>query len=105
MNKRLAALDAPYFWERFFYRHHRVWGAIIIAGAAYAAITLLRLDDPAGVANALGLPFGASANLILVQSVHALLLLGSLLALPFGCVVLIRPSLLKRVERQANREL
>lgn len=99
------AQGAAWFWERYFYRRHRVFGGLIVLGALYVVVRLLTLGSPGNVATALGFATANGVGVILIQTGWALLLLGSLLALPFGAIVFVRPSLLKGIERQANRPL
>lgn len=98
-----TGLDRTVFWERFFYRHHWSLGGLIIVGAAYIIAMLLTFDDPPRIAAAFGVSGAGELAIILIESLRAVLLLCSVLALPFGAVIFIRPSLLKAVERVANR--
>ncbi|HET7370715.1 MAG TPA: hypothetical protein VFK45_07750 [Gammaproteobacteria bacterium] len=110
-NRAIALVEfggtqqASWFWERYFYKRHYTFGALIVVGALYVVVTLLTLGDPADVVAALGFASGSGIGAILFKSLAALLLLGSLLALPFGAIVFIRPSLLKGIERRANKPL
>lgn len=98
-----AGLDQTVFWERFFYRHHWSLGGLIMVGAAYVLAMLLTFDQPGRIAAAFGMTAGGEVAIILIESLRALLLLCSMLALPFGAVIFVRPSLIKSVERAANR--
>lgn len=98
-NQAPRGLDAPHFWERFFYRHHRAWGSLIIAGGAYALFVLARHGDSRVIAAALGVPRATTV----VAALRIALLMATACVLPFGLVVLIRPSLMKPLERHANR--
>jgi len=78
--------------ERFVYRHHRSFGAFVLIGAGVyltliAAKGLLWPSDAAGILGVL-LPTLTLLHLAL---------------LPFGAVMLLRPSLLKRLEAASNR--
>lgn len=78
--------------ERFVYRHHRVFGTAIVLGA------LLYLWRIASI----GLLWPSAGHSAWLSGLPALTVL-HLLVLPFGVVMLIRPSLLKRVEQVSNR--
>lgn len=99
----LQALERPLMLERVFYRHHRPLGAAIVLGSGYVLWqwafaferdALVGLLDPRWRAN--GLDWIVPAGEALVVGLH-LLVLGA------GLVILFRPSLLKNVERAANR--
>jgi hypothetical protein len=99
----MRRLETPLLFERLFYRHHRFVGTVLSAGALYvlAAWTfsyrregLLDLLGPRWVAG--DLDWIVAAMEWLVVSLHAAILL-------VGLIILFRPSLLKNVERAANR--
>jgi hypothetical protein len=96
-------LDQPHHLERFFYRHHRAVGAMIAAGAAYVLWSWAFAYDRADVIAILGrrwisagLDWVPAALEVAVVGLH-----GAILAV--GLLVLFRPSLLKGLERTANR--
>lgn len=99
----LEVLERPLMLERMFYRHHRALGAAIVLGASYVLwqwafhfdrAALTRVLNPRWSAN--GLDWIVPAGEAIVVGLHALVLLA-------GCVILLRPSLLKGLERAANR--
>ncbi len=96
-------LDQPHHLERFFYRHHRVVGALIVAGAGYVLWNWGFAYDRSDVLAILGrswvtagLDWVPAAMEVVVVALH-----GAILAV--GLLVLFRPSLLKGLERTANR--
>lgn len=91
-------LDRPRGSERFFYRHHRLTGGGVLAGAMLVLYALLFGDNLRGLAAAL-----APDTRWLVDAALAVLLVGSVLAALVGIVVLARPSLLRQPEQWANR--
>lgn len=97
LNSRLQeVLERPRLVERFIYRHHRLFGSAIVAGAL-ALLTVLG----AGQARLFGAVWlgGSSGGRAAVLLVWALVVA----VLVIGIVVLIRPSALKGVEALANR--
>lgn len=78
--------------ERIVYRHHRLFGAAVVLGA------LLYLWRIASI----GLLWPTAGHTTWLSALPALTVL-MLLVLPFGTVMLIRPSLLKRIEKTSNR--
>ncbi len=96
-------LDQPHNLERFFYRHHRVLGAMIATGAGYVLWSWAFAYDRADVIAILGrrwvtagLDWVPAAVEVAVVGLH-----GAILAV--GLLVFFRPSLLKGLERTANR--
>lgn len=113
LNRRLSrwidtrgpfqALERPLMLERLFYRHHRALGAAIVLGACYVLwqwafdfdrAALTQLLNPRWRAN--GLDWIVPAGEAIVVGLHVLVLLA-------GGVILVRPSLLKGIEKAANR--
>ena len=99
----LQVLERPLMLERLFYRHHRALGAAIVLGAGYVLwqwafhfdrAALTRLLNPRWSAN--GLDWIVPAGEVIVVGLHVLVLLA-------GGVILLRPSLLKGIEKAANR--
>lgn len=88
-------LERPRRVERFIYRHHRLFGSAIAAGAM-ALLALLG----AGQSRLFGtvLP-GGSGGRVAMLLVWAL----AVAVLVIGIIVLVRPSALKGVEALANR--
>ncbi|TMH43294.1 MAG: hypothetical protein E6H54_12060 [Betaproteobacteria bacterium] len=104
MNLRafFQRLDKPRDVKRAVYRVHRLAGILLFAGAIYAldrlwssyARVLGRFIDAWGYAGLHGM---------LVETLWLFLLIGNALALPASLVVVFRPSLLKGLERWADR--
>lgn len=92
-----ALLDRRRPIERSLYRHHRAFGALVIAGALASIAALLRFGDQA--VPALGPPLGQPG--VLALSLGAWV--SALFAFVIGVFLLIRPSALKGLEAAANR--
>jgi len=92
-----ALLDRRRSVERFLYRHHRAFGAMVIAGALGCIAALLRLG--AWTIPALA-PAAGQIGVVAMAFVAWTL---ALFALVIGVIVLIRPSALKQIETAANR--
>ncbi|MBF0311183.1 MAG: hypothetical protein HQL56_16835 [Magnetococcales bacterium] len=89
--------------ERFFYRHHRLSGLIVLSAAVFITTHLwepfrLQVDTPVAAMSP-----EAQFREVLLEAALAFLLLNALACLLLGVVVLWRPSLLKGFERWANR--
>jgi hypothetical protein len=98
-----SALDQPRHLERFFYRHHRILGAAVMLGASYVLWQWAFHYDRAGVVALLGQRW-LSAGLDWIAPALEVALVGLHFAIfAVGVVIFFRPSLLKGVERTANR--
>jgi len=94
-------LDRSISIERWFYRHHRPMGLLIVLGAGYILVYFgWLLDWP----RALQL-LSRYVPVILLETVVDIFLLNGVLALVTGFIVWLRPSLLRTVEKIANRWL
>lgn len=99
----LKILERPLMLERLFYRHHRWLGVAITLGAgyvlwqwavAYERTAVIGLLDRKWVSG--GLDWIVAAVEVAVVTLHVLIL-------GIGLVILGRPSMLKKLERAANR--
>lgn len=97
-RKLLRNWELPRDSERFVYRHHRLFGAFLIAGASYTLFGLAAGLRPSVHQQ---LTTGQLATYML-DAVLIFLVLGSGMALVIGSIMLVRPSRLKRVESVAN---
>ena len=97
-----GVLDEPHHLERFFYRHHRALGLVIVAGASYVLWRWAFIYDRSEVLAALGYPFRPAGLDWLPAALETALvgLHGAILMV--GVLVFFRPSLLKGFERTAN---
>jgi len=96
-------LDEPIRLERQFYRHHRIMGLLILAGAGYCLYSLMGWVDYTELI--VGIPelAGRGTSGMLLEGALLVLALGNLLALAVGMIVFFRPSLLKGIEAWGNR--
>jgi hypothetical protein len=101
-RRAFGMLDEPHHLERFFYRHHRILGALIVAGAGYVlwrwAFYYQRADLVALLGArwlSRGLDWLPGALETALVTLHGAILM-------IGVLVFFRPSLLKGFERTAN---
>ena len=95
----IALLDRRRTIERSLYRHHRAFGAAVMAGAFASLATLWQLHDHSLVTDALPGFLGAwGAGAVIVASWAS-----AVFAFCIGVFLLIRPSALKGFETPANR--
>lgn len=88
----LRVLDRQWQIERLIYRHHRLFGAIVLLAGAFFFWQLARFERPA--------LFNEHSTTMVLAWV---LLVGQTFNLIIGLVILLRPSLLKPVEAVSNR--
>lgn len=102
-RRALKPLMVPHKSEPLVYRHHRVSGALVLAGAGYTLYSILyRFNMKATVALFVP-PHNRFFVEWLVESAVAVLAAGSILAIAIGTILAVRPSLLKGFEAWANR--
>lgn len=95
--------DQSFSIERWFYRHHRIMGIAVILGASYFLYYFFVAYDKAQLLLHLSLNLPA----ILLDGLLDAVLLGAKtgggLAWLMGVIILLRPSLLRGIEKQSNR--
>lgn len=101
----MRPLEVPRESERFFYRHHRLLGSLLLAGTI-AFFLLWLVDFPRETVLARLAVWGgqALAGLILDSATIFLLLTNALITV-LAIIIIFRPSLLKPLEARANRWL
>ena len=97
-DKITEPLDRPRWTERFFYRHHRLVGALVTIASLCTLYIFLISYNVRRIATAVAKGYWG-----LVDAVVALLLVGSALAAIVGIFLLIRPSVLRDIEKLSNR--
>ena len=102
MRQSTRMLEVPISTERFFYRHHRVFGTIIVLGAAIILWYLGARFDAELLARSLAGSSQRIAAEILVETFQLVMWIGAGFSLLVGVVVFLRPSLLKGFEARAN---
>jgi len=102
MRETTRVLEVPVSTERFFYRHHRIFGTIIVLGAALILWYLGTRFDAGLMARSLADASQRIAVEILVETFELVMWIGAGFSLLVGIVVFLRPSLLKGIEARAN---
>lgn len=102
-REALRPLDEPRDIKRFVYRHHRVIGVLVVAGAVYSLDVLTFGFQTATLARVLrGLASQQLLGMVL-DSLRLFLIVANAAALLAGLVLTFRPSLLKGAESWADR--
>lgn len=102
-GRHFQVLERPLMLERLFYRHHRPLGAFIVLGAVYVLWRWAVAYDREAVIGLLDRRWVTSGLDWIVGAVETVVVGLHVLILGMGLVILVRPSLLKNLERTANR--
>jgi hypothetical protein len=103
-RRALKVWETPFHWERFFYRHHRLFGVAILLATGWTLYYFTWVYSAERVYQVLRVG-GMAANdpwFGLLEGIIWVIRIASVLALLAGVVVLFRPSLLRRFEDTAN---
>jgi hypothetical protein len=102
-----TVLERSVTLEPWFYRHHRIVGAITLLASAYVIYFFTLSHDGGSTVRALAREFDWPAVVvsILLDALVLSLVLGALLAAFVSLYLMIRPSLLRGFEQGANRWL
>jgi len=104
MRRATRVLDIPRNVDRWFYRHHRLYGSVVVA-LSVALIGFLTFgSEPTAWTRAFG-PQNREAAAILVDAARIVLWGLGIFTLIVGVIVFVRPSALKAFEAAANRWL
>lgn len=104
MDHVTSALDTPRNIDRYFYRHHRLYGATVVI-LAVALLSFLAFRAPEVAWQSLFDGRMQEVGAILTDTGRVVLWILGLFALAIGAVVFLRPSALKSLEARANRWL
>ena len=102
LRRATRALDVPRNADRWFYRHHRVYGAVVVVLAAFL-LWFLALGPESADWRRLFAPRYRELAGLFADSARFLLWLVAVFAVVIGTVVFVRPSALKALEARANR--
>lgn len=95
-------LDSPRASERLFYRHHRVFGVLLVLGGAYILYEFVGLESSVLGRNVI--LFGShTVAQWLLDSMIVLNRVFAAVAIALGIAVFFRPSVLKTLEDSTNR--
>ena len=104
MREFTRPLDEPHNIDRYFYRHHRLYGASVVV-LAVALLSFLAFGRPDIAWQSLFEPGNRVVGSIVTEAARVVLWILGLFALAIGAVVFLRPSALKAFEAWANRWL
>lgn len=102
-RRALKIWETPLHLERFFYRHHRIFGVVLLLATGWTLYYFTRLYAPEQVLRLLQRASRINpAWAPLLNGTVWVIRIASALALLVGLVVVIRPSLLKGIEAKSN---
>lgn len=87
------------------HRRHRLYGMLISAAALYAIVVIASADAEAGLKAVLSAAWPERLRELISDSVRITLLAGNAAALAFGILFFVRPGVLMRLERWADRKV
>jgi hypothetical protein len=96
-------LDSPRSTERLFYRHHRIFGGLLMLGGAYILYMFAFATNSTRLAATITLFGSHTVAQWLLDSLIALNLVFAAVAIGIGFAVFFRPSMLKNLEASTNR--
>jgi len=97
-------LDSPRPTERLFYRHHRIFGSLLVLGGAYVLYVFGTIGLDASKLGTNLMFFGSrTAAQWLLDSLTAVNRIFAVVAIALGIAVFYRPSVLKALENSTNR--
>lgn len=99
LKKLDAVLNQPHWMERFFYRHHKLFGLAVLIGSVFTLYTFSIGYDMRAVSAA----YIPDDYRWLSDALVNMLLLASVIAALSGAVILARPSVLRSLELSVNR--
>ncbi len=102
LEKELEPLEKPIYTERFIYRHHRLFGSVFVLFSLYILWQLSTAIDVQTLVELFKEYRDQVIAEILLKTLQLVLWIGSLFSLIVGVIVLIRPSLLKKMEAKSN---
>lgn len=104
LTRRVSGfMDRQFHIERYFYRHAKLYGLLLVVGSGYLLYRLLfdfPLENYAGIMPAV---LTTDVWAWLLETLRIFLIVIGVFTLYIGLVVLIRPSNIKGLETQANR--
>jgi hypothetical protein len=96
------SLNRPRFLERFVYRHHSIFGILVIAISTICIYMMLFYADISLIMYKLLLMVETEFSKWLLVSLYYILAGANVLAFMLGVIIVIRPSVLKTLEDKAN---
>jgi hypothetical protein len=109
MNKWVATdhifhkINKPIYKESFFYRHHQIFGMIVIIVSIASLYTLIFYNGTGPAVHALIKVAETEFEKWLFVVLYFILLAAISLAILFGAIMCVRPSALKQFEKWSNQ--
>ena len=95
-------LNQPRYKERFIYRHHRLFGAVVIVLTGVCLYMMMFFVEHQTLVQSLSRIAETEFGEMVVVSLFYSFIIGNILAMLIGFIIFIRPSALKPLERLSN---
>lgn len=102
LRRTLRPLEISRNIDRHIYRHHKLFGLLVILASTYTIYSIL-FSMPSRIDTFISVRFPPLAAEWILNTLNLFLLLGNLFAIIIGLVIHTRPSALKDFEARANR--
>ncbi len=96
------ALNQPRYQERLIYRHHKLFGVLVMVFTTICIYMMYFYTDHKLLLENLLILLDSHFSKWLAESLFHILTVANMLAFFIGMVIFIRPSLLKKIEDKAN---
>ncbi len=102
-DRLFDVLNKPHYQERLIYRHHRLFGALVMFFTMIFIYMMFFYMDHTILLNKILLLTDSAFSKWLTESLFYILVMGNILAFIIGLVIFIRPSTLKKLEYNSNK--
>ena len=102
-EKFFNTINKPLYHEKFFYRHHRIFGIFVIFFSLSSIYTMMFYENMSNITDKFNLITDTVFTEWLLGAIYYILIAGNVLAFFIGIVIFVRPSTLKILENKANK--
>lgn len=99
---KIEILDRPRFIEWYIYRHHEVIGAVMVIVGTFVMYKSVMTMDYHGLRKMVNSLFHDLWPAVMIEITVGVIYLSAFLGIIVGLILLMRPSLLKGIERLSN---
>ena len=96
-------INRPVYKEKFFYRHHKIFGLFILIASSICFYMLTFYIGLEEINNSIVKLVSSNLQKWIIIILYYQLLVGLIITMIFGLVMVVRPSALKSFEKWANR--
>lgn len=103
LRRSMRPLEISRNIDRHIYRHHKLFGLVVILASTFTLYNLLFSLETGRLASLIGHQFPAPIAGWLIEAINLFLIAGNLFAIVIGLMIYVRPSALKSFESRANQ--